>query len=356
MKSRMLIILLAFTAVACEPQDNGVFTRATPVRIQKATSGPATPPIRTNGIVATRDEMRLSFKVGGVIRDIYVEEGALVKAGQKLAEIELTEINSQLEVARQLAEKAQRDLERGERLYADQVISLEQLQDLRTQAAMQQAQLKSTQFNRGHSIITAPRDGVVLRKLAEAREVVPAGQPILVLGVRERGYVVRTALADREIVQLREGDRAEIRLDAYPGQVISGTVVEIAGAADERIGLFPVEVQFDSMPVRLANGLVAKLVLHPSGARDQTLTYVPVAAIVEGNGDRASVFVIEGDRAKRRDVRIAFITPDAVALAEGLEPEEQVITDGALYLVDNEQVEIVPDTPEAMNNLTAGLR
>ncbi len=91
-------------------------------------------------------------------------------------EIELTEVNSEVEQARQLADKAKRDVERGERLYQDQVISLEQLQDLRTQASVAQAQLKGAEFNRGYAVITAPGDGVVLRKLSEERELAPAGQ------------------------------------------------------------------------------------------------------------------------------------------------------------------------------------
>ena len=102
----------------------------------RPSNGPAVPPIDTNGIVVTKHEMRLSFKMGGLVRRIYVQEGDVVKQGQRLAEIELTEVNAQVEQARQMAEKAARDLKRGENLYADQVISLEQLQDLRTQAAM----------------------------------------------------------------------------------------------------------------------------------------------------------------------------------------------------------------------------
>src|SRR2546425_12155665 len=87
----------------------------TPVRVEPAASGPALPAIATNGVVANKDEMRLSFKVAGVIRKIHVEEGAPVHAGERLAEIEQTEIDAQLEQARALAEKAQRDLARGER-------------------------------------------------------------------------------------------------------------------------------------------------------------------------------------------------------------------------------------------------
>jgi RND family efflux transporter MFP subunit len=343
------LLLAACGQAAPEPAP-----RPTPVRVQPATTGPATPVVSTHGIVATKDETRLSFKVGGVIRSIRVQEGDEVKQGQALAEIELAEVNAQVEQANQMAEKTRRDLERGERLYGDQVISLEQLQDLRTQAAMAGAQLKSAQFNRGYSTISAPGDGIVLRKLAQERELVPAGQPVLLVGGKKRGYIVRAALSDRDVVQFKLGDPAEIRMDAYPQAAIAGTIAEIAGAADESTGLFPIEVRFDSVPVALASGLVAKLNLSPSSSRTHRLTYVPIASVVEGDGDRASVFIVSGDRVKRRSIRVAFIAPQSVAIADGVQPGERVVTDGALYLQDNERIEIVGETTRVVGSLALG--
>jgi multidrug efflux pump subunit AcrA (membrane-fusion protein) len=283
--------------------------------VQAAATGPAKPAIATNGIVATKDEMRLSFKVAGVIKKIYVEEGQTVRKGERLAEIELAEIDAQVAQVRALAEKAQRDLDRAERLYGDQV-------------------------NRGYSVIAAPQDGVVLRKLSQERELVPAGQAVVVIGAHGRGYVVRAALSDREVVQLKLGDPAEILMDAYPGRTIEGTITEIANASDEKSGMYPVEVRFGSIPVPLASGLVAKLRVYPASSREAALTYVPISAVVEGDRDRASVFVVNGDRVKRRDVHVAFIESTRVALTSGLQPGERVVTDGALYLEDQEQIEV----------------
>jgi RND family efflux transporter MFP subunit len=345
-----LVFLFASMLGGCGKNDAPVAPKPTPVRVAHASNGPAVPPIDTNGIVVTKDEMRLSFKTGGLVRKVYVQEGDVVKAGQRLAEIELTEVGAQVEQARQLAEKASRDLKRGENLYADQVISLEQLQDLRTQSSVAGAQFKSAQFNLGYSVITAPKAGRILRKLVEERELVPAGAPVLVFGESARGYVVRAALADREIVNVQRGDKGEIRMDAFPGQSMSGTVVEVSNAADERSGMFPIEVQFDSPPPRLVSGLVARLRLAPVSDAPP-LTYVPMAALVEGDGDRASVFVLDQGKAQatasRRDVRVAFITADSIALESGLKDGEPVITDGALFLENGEAVEVVRDNQQA---------
>ena len=327
---------------ACDSTANNQQQPAEPasVRIAPAVSGPAAPAIRTNGLLVNEDEIRLSFKVTGVIRRLSVTEGERVRKGQKLAEIEQAEINAEVEQAQQAHEKARRDLERGERLYADKVISLEQLQDLRTQTAMSEAALDSAKFNRSYAAIIAPHDGVVLRRLAEERELVQAGSPILVLGAQDKGFVVRTGLADREIVQVKLGDEAQIKLDALPGQTLTGKVTEVSGAADSGSGMFGIEVAVDPGEQPLKSGLVAKLVIVPSSAKAGQRVYVPMAAIVEGSGRTARVFVLEQKHARQREVEVAFIEGENVALAAGLQAGEQVITDGAQYLEDGDEVTI----------------
>jgi len=342
------LLLLALTLAACSDSTPSPQPPATPVRVAEAHAGPAVAPFATNGIVAAKDEMRLSFTIGGIVRRISVAEGERIARGQLLAELELTEVDAQLEQVAQLAAKARRDLERGERLYAEQVITLEQLQDLRTQASVAQAQATGARFNRGHAVIAAPHDGVVLRTYVQEREIVGAGAPVLMVSGAERGHVVRAALADREIVQLRLGDTAEIRLDAWPGRRFTGTVTEISGAAETGSGLFPIEVRFEADAPQLASGLVAKLTIHPAAAGAAALTYVPIAAIVEGDGERASVYVLRAGRAERRAVTVAFITADGVALDAGVASGETVVTDGALYLADGERIRVVIDPAETI--------
>jgi membrane fusion protein, multidrug efflux system len=350
----LMSIALAVIVTGCDSEATIEAPGATPVRIAAATVGPAAPSIRTNGLLANKDEIRLAFKVGGVIRRLAVSEGEHVRKGQRLAEIEQTEVNAQVEQARQAYEKAQRDAARGERLYEDKVISLEQLQDLRTQAAMTEAGLNSAQFNSNYAAIVAPRDGTVLRRLAEERELVAAGTPVLVVGAQDRGFVVRTGLADREIVQVRLGDSAQVRLDALPDATLSGKVTEVASAADPASGMFRIEVTIDSTDLPLKSGLVAKLTVVPSSASAGSRIYVPIGAIVEGDGRTARVFVLDKDRARRRDIEVAFIEGDNVAISSGVAAGEQVITDGAQYLEDGEQVTIAEPLAEVRTSARRG--
>jgi RND family efflux transporter MFP subunit len=337
--AHLIVILGTSIAIAgCNSTAGDVTVAPTPVRAVAATQGPAAPNIRTNGLLVNKDEIRLSFKVGGVVKRIGVAEGEHVRKGQKLAEIEQAEINAQVAQARQAHDKAQRDLERGERLYADKVISLEQLQDLRTQTAVAQAGLDSAQFNWSYAAIVAPRDGTVLRRLAEERELVAAGAPVIVLGAQDQGFIVRAGLADREIVQVKLGDAAQIRLDALPDSLLTGKVTEIASAADTGSGMFNVEVMIERVDLPLKSGLVAKLTLVPSTANARERVHVPIGAIVEGDGRTASVFILENDRVRRREVQVAFIDDETVALVSGVASGEKVITDGALYVEDGERV------------------
>ena len=194
----------------------------------------------------------------------------------------------------------------------------------------------------------------MLRRLAEERELVSAGTPVLVLGAQDQGFIVRTGLADREIVQVRLGDAAQVRLDALPDATLRGKVTEVASAADAASGMFRIEVTLDTTDLPLKSGLVAKLTVVPSSASAGSRVYVPIGAIVEGDGRTARLFVLDKDRARRRDVEVAFIEGDNVALVGGVEAGEHVITDGAQYLEDGEQVAIAEPLAEVRGAATAG--
>ncbi len=322
---------------------------ARPVRVATIERGPALPAVVATGIVSARDEARLSFKTGGLIRDITVRQGDAVKAGQRLATLETIEIDAGVAQAQAAHDKAQRDLERGKGLFEDDVITQEQLDDLGTAADVARAQLQAAQFNRRYSEIVAPADGRVLRRLAEPRELIAAGQPVLHVSRGAGGYTLKLGLPDRDFVQVRIGDPATLRFDAYPGREFDARVVERGEAADMRTGTFPVELEIETgnneAPdnAALASGLIGRAEIAASGAGGAQLDYVPLSALVEGNAAATLMFLYDPKTQTVAGTRVsvAFITTDRAALREPLPAGTQVVTDGAPYLDDGAHVRVV---------------
>jgi RND family efflux transporter MFP subunit len=293
------------------------------------------------GLLTPKDEERLSFKAGGVIESIKVEEGQSVKAGQVLAVLKQTEIGASVDQAREATAKAQRDLDRSKALLADGVTTEEQVQDLTTAYRVASAVQSGTEFNAAHSRIIAAVNGVVLRKLAEASEVVQAGQTVLVLGGASRGWVVRIGLADRDAVRTHLGDAARIEFDAYPGQAFVGRVSNIASAADAGTGTFTIEVQLDSGATRFVQGLVAKVALVPQAAGE--VKVIPVQALVEANDREAGVFVLDAAHqvVHHVSIQIGRMNAGQIEVLDGLAAGAEVVTDGAAFLENGEAVRVV---------------
>ncbi len=332
-------------ATACGGHRTEPAATAAPRAVQVAPVGSASlsDTVRAQGFLTPKDEARLSFKVGGIVESIRVEEGARVVAGQLLAVLKQAEIGAALEQARQSAAKTERDFKRGKALYADGVATEEQLQDLTTAFRVASAALKSVEFNASYTRIVAPANGVVLRKLAEANELVQSGQPVLAVGGDGRGWIVRVGLADRDAVRVRIGNHAELQFDAWPAVAFQGRVSNIASAADPATGTFTVEVQVDPAGAPFVQGLVAKVVVSPPDAARTAV--VPVQALVEANGSEASVFVLDaGRRAVRRTtIRIGRIAGGQVEVLDGLTPGTEVVIDGAAFLENGDSVRIAAE-------------
>jgi membrane fusion protein, multidrug efflux system len=311
------------------------------VRAAPVTDTVVARPILATGAVAPEDEIALGFKIGGVIARISVDVGDRVRAGQTLAALDLREIDAGLAKARSGAAKAERDLARARRLYTDSVVTLAQLQDAETGDEVARADLQAATVNRHYSVIIAPAAGVVLRRMAEAGENVAAGSAVLVLGSSGAGNVLKAGLADRDVVSIRKGDRAVAHFEALPGHAFTGRVNRIGAAADQGTGTYEVEIALDRGN-ELAAGLVGRVEIRPSKGSPAKL--VPVEAVLEADGDDATVYALspDGTHAERRRVTVGFIDGNRVAIAGGLDGVNRVLTDGAAYLDDHAAVRVKP--------------
>ncbi|TNE60341.1 MAG: efflux RND transporter periplasmic adaptor subunit [Bacteroidetes bacterium] len=296
-------------------------------------------PVHASGILTSTAEQRLSFKVGGIIRKVYVDEGDVVRAGQLLAELDKTEIDAQVNQATQALLKAERDLARVEGLYRDSSATLELLENATTARDVARETARIATFNQQYAEIRATRSGKIIRKLMNEGEITGPGTPVFVLfETNVDDWVVKVSVSDRDWARLRTGMPAQVAMDAYPGVSFRGRVTDLAPAADPANGLYQVEIKVTPQGQRFAPGLFATVQIQPGKARDYAA--VPIESIIEGDGQEAYVFILEPDdeSVRKQPVRVAFLDGDMAMLAETLDTSVEVITSGAPYLTEKKKV------------------
>jgi RND family efflux transporter MFP subunit len=320
-----------------------VVDRTQRVRVAPVSWSDEAIPVSREGILTRRTESVLSFKIGGLVRDVRVRAGDAVRAGDVLATLDPAEIDAEVARAEAGVEKARRDLARAERLARQDVATIEQVEDARTALEIAEALLDSAAFNRRLAVVVAPADGAVLRRTTEPDQLIGAGQPVLVFAATAEPWIARVGLTEHELVGLRAGSAAEVEIPNV--KRVSGKLTHVSGAPEPTTRLYTVEVELDGNSVaddRLRSGAIVRVGLRPDPVPPRAR--VPVGALVAGDGDRALVYVFEAaaDTVRATPVRIARLHEGWAYLGEPLTPETVVVADGAELLRDGQRVVLVP--------------
>jgi RND family efflux transporter MFP subunit len=312
-----------------------------PVKVVSLRKTETEPVIVASGRVTTDDETLLSFKVGGVVRNVLVEEGHAVKKGQVLATLDLTEIDALMAQARLGFEKAERDLQRATNLYRDSVATLEQLQNAQTSFDIAQAQLESAAFNRSFSQIKATANGFVLRKFVNSGQVVGPGDPVVKTnGAGSGDWILRSGVSDKQWASITIHSGATVQLDAFPGEEFLGKVIRKGEGADPATGAFAIEIAVDPNGKRFATGMFASAKISTSNKVSSW--HVPYEAVLDASGDEGFVFVTTDQKtATRIPVVIGSFNGTTVEVIGGLDGAGDLVVAGSAYLSDNSPILIV---------------
>lgn len=337
----LLTLLLAACGAAADVAAPPQPATARAVTIVQPAPNPEAHRIRAIGRLESAAELRLSFKVAGVLAALNVEAGDTVSSGQLLARLDATETAAAVTRATESLAKAARDLQRADEVFARGLVSREQRENAATARDIAAADLRGARFNQQFSTVVAPAAGRVKERLARVGEVIAAGQPVLTLSSDSRGWLLRTQLADRDALQLAIGDAAEVRFDALPGMRFAATVTRVGGQADPATGTIEAEFGVDAGTSPLRSGLLGKVEIAPQSG--SSVLSIPVAALLAAEGAEAEVFVIADGRAKARRISLGRIVGDSVDVHAGLDAGDSVIVGGASYVDDGEAVRIVPD-------------
>jgi len=347
MQKYLLVITLLVGLAACK--DNvelaasvdGKLDKRTVVEIAEVGQETETFPIYAIGRLESDAQLKMSFKIGGVIASIRVKEGQRVRKGKTLATLRSDEIDAQVLKAKQALDKAERDLERTKKMFAEDAATSENVDDLTTLVEVSKADLEIAKFNKKYARIISPVKGRIIKRMAEPNELVSPGQPLFLLGSNEgNAIVMKVALSDKDISRVSFGDNAKVHFDAFPQEDFDAEIVQIAEASDPKTGTFFVELNVDAKGKRLRNGYIGRAEIFPTA--NNTFLTIPMAALVEGNENEVTIFVPSENNAiaKKVIVEPLQIRSDFIAIKKPEMDINRVITAGAPYLLDGDSIRV----------------
>lgn len=302
-----------------------------------------------SGEVRAQYEPALAFRIGGKITKRLVDVGDRVEAGQALAELDAADVGLALEAAQAQLASAQSDLalatselERYRSLLDRQLVS-RSLYDARVsvqkaaQARVRQAEAeaKVSGNQATYAVLRAPERGVIAQRLAEAGQVVAAGQTVFVLaqdGARE----VLISVPERSAPDFSPGRELAVELWSQPGKRFPATLREIAPAADPQARTFAARVTFSPGEVSTEIGQSARVFALQDG---EAAMEVPLAALYQQD-NKPAVWVVDPATAKVHltPVQIGPMGEDKVPVLSGLSASDWVVAAGVHLMLEGQRI------------------
>ena len=303
------------------------------VAVATVSTGPAVQAVYATGNVEPVHWAKVGPAVRARITAVLVEEGARVEAGQPMAQLDDREARHRVEEAEARANFAQEELARVRALVARDVASRAALDRAEAEARAVRAVAEAAQRRLDDYIVRAPTAGLVLRRDAEVGEVVDT--PAALFWIGEPKPLRITAEVDEEdIAQIREGQRALLRADAFAGQVLNATVTQITPKGDATRKAYRVRLSLpEDTPLMIGMTVEANIVLRETA----NAVLIPPAAL---RGDH--VFIVQGEVARRRQVTVGVQGPRAVEIRQGIAAGDIVVLDPPQGLKDGQALRLRP--------------
>lgn len=313
-----------------------------------------------HGMIRPLERFNLAFDVSGRIEtlgtnthSLPLDEGDTVAAGQLLAQLDRRVFTARLKEAQARLEQAQFDMKQAERLRAggNNTITEAEFQDWVTKLTTAQAQQEMAAKNLLDATLFSPVDGVISKRLSNVGESVNMHQTVMEVIQVDRVLLV-VGVPESRIAAIRVGQKAHVQLLARGGfgdrsAPVDGEVRRVAEAADDRSGLFEVEIELENKARALRPGqvAVARIVVDQiEGFR------LPVQAALVREG-RTILFAVDSEgKAQPFAIGPAREQEGELILRELPEPFRRVVVRGQHRLVPDREVEILaPDADEEIN-------
>jgi membrane fusion protein, multidrug efflux system len=304
--------------------DPGEGGRAIPVAARVAQPTELEVVLRGSANLRAREQVEVLPKQTGVIARIMVEEGAAVRAGQPLAVLDAEEWRLQAQQAEARARAARDQLERGRALASQGMLAEQEIERLRSEAAVAAADRDLAQLRVRNATIQAPMTGVVTHRWIERGQMVNTTTRAFAVADISR-LEADVGVPERDAPRVRTGQTARIRVEGV-GAVVQGRVARVRPVVDPGSGTVQVTVEVDP---RQAGGLRAGQFVNIdiiTETLDERIALPRTAVLVDGAAPR--VFLVQDGRAVEREVALGTSQGDQVEIQSGVTPGDTVVVVG----------------------------
>lgn len=346
--SKLMLGLLCFTTLT-----NAAEELPQPVQAIQTQMTSFRQPLKYAGVVKPRYVIEMGFRVAGKIKQRLVNVGETVSKGQTLATLEATDFalnvqNSRAQVAAAQADvdKANIDLKRAKELLEKNTVSKDNYESALTRYNVAQAHLK--QAKAGLTIVEnqatytelqADFNGVVLETLAESGQVINVGQPIVKIA-RPEEIDVLINIPEQRLTEMTLQSEMQITLLATPQMPYRGKIREIAPQADPLTRTYPAKISVLNPDAGLQWGKSATVTFTQNAAN---IIPLPLGALIKQQHQTA-VWVIDSQgKTHFTPVQIGEFLDGKVAITNGLQAGQWVVTAGTHKLLENQQVKIIQE-------------
>lgn len=297
------------------------------VVVATVAQGPSIRTIQLLGDARAYSTATLFAKVSGYLKTVSVDKGDLVTAGQIIAEIESTELESQYQSAVADLDNKQRIAARARDLLRSGSTAQQAADQAETNLRMAQESVRNLNAIRSYQVLRAPFDGMVVARFADPGALLQAATtnqasslPVIQLADTTK-LRIGAFVEQRDVSAIKAGDEADIIDASNTERRRTARISRTAGSLDPRTRTLFIEIDLDNKDIFLVPGSFVQVVLKvPVTSYPQ----IPVNAVLQ-RGPNTVVAVVGTDETVRfRPIRVASTDGIVSNVADGLKPGEKV--------------------------------
>ena len=318
-----------------------------PARLITVGAGNHSAPSQFVGKVAPAHTVELGFEIDGTLQQLPLPEGALVQAGDVIAQLDPERFELALASARADHELAEKTLSRVESLKASGTVSQAELDEAVARAKLTGLAVETAQKDLDDTVLRAPFAGQLTKRLAENFSPVARLSPVIRLAPVERIEVV-IGVPEQLMARLNPAtlSKAAVRFTADPERLFEAQWLDYEAEASRDTQTYDVRFSLtETPPWPVLPGMTATVLLSMA-TPDDAIIQLPLSAVQSDAAGNFFVWTVESDTSKvtKRPIEVGVPSRKQVPVLSGLELGEQVVAAGGAWLYDGMQVRPLGDS------------